>query len=92
MERKFWKLLLPVSNETEVDYLILEDDTDGSTGGFFAYYLSSTNPEDCFSDEWYESFEIAQSVATEYGISIDDWQVMKSEEISRFVLWYHGRS
>jgi hypothetical protein len=84
--KKLWKLLLPVPDE-EVDYLILEDDTDGSTGGFFVYYLSSTNPESCFSDEWYESFEIAQRTATYYGLSIDNWQAVESEEINRLPGW-----
>ena len=84
--RKIWKLLLPVSCESEADYLILQDDAGASTGGAFVYYLSSTNPGGCFGDEWYESSKIAKNVvATEYGMSINDWQVIKQEDISGFL-------
>jgi hypothetical protein len=86
MKKKLWKLLLPVPDE-EIDCLILEDDTEGITRGFCVYYLSSTNPESCFSDEWYESFEIAQNTTTYYGLSTDNWQSMESEEINRLPSW-----
>ena len=76
---KMWKLLLPVPEETGADYLILEDDADGSTGGAFVYHLSTTNPEICF-DDWYEFIENAKNVATEYEMSVEDWQVMQSED------------
>jgi hypothetical protein len=35
MESKLWKLLLLAPDEVGADYLILKDDTDGSSGGVY---------------------------------------------------------
>ncbi|WP_460503994.1 hypothetical protein [Hymenobacter agri] len=72
-----WKLILPVPEDNGIDYLVMEDDSSG-TGGFYVYYLSSTNPDIGF-DDWYEKAEYARNVAAEYGLSNDDWQLIESE-------------
>ncbi|GAB3824362.1 hypothetical protein [Hymenobacter jeollabukensis] len=72
-----WKLPLPQAQENGTDYLVAEDDIDG-TGGAYVYYLSTINPAQGF-DSWHETLAEALDMAAEYGCSLEDWQSMPPE-------------
>ena len=54
-------------------YLIIDNDREGSTGGYYLYTFKDQEKIDCTGDFWLEHMESVQAQLRHLGITTIDW-------------------